>query len=116
MIQPGEYAWRNNNRYGDNHRVLTLTGAAGIQSFSLVVIHSAGGQGKDFSVTTGSARVEGPDRLELVAKQIEHVTTDSDTDSRVVPCDQRMLFVARKTWWGWRTQYFLDGEAFVPRG
>ena len=123
MILPGEYSWRKNNRYGSNHRVLTLTGPGGegaaIHRFTFLVIHSAGFQGKAGSVTTGTVRAAGPDRLELVAETIEHFTHDDDMTSQTFPCEKRMLFVAEKTWWGWRTAYLLDGEPFAalpPRG
>lgn len=114
MIPPGEYAWRKNDRYGANHRVLTLTGpSAGIDRFTLSVIHSAGFQGKDGSLITGRVRAEGPDRLELLAERVEHFTVHDDVSSQAFPREERMLFVAEKTWWGLRTTYRLDGEPYA---
>lgn len=116
MIMPGEYAWGKNDRYGSNHRVLTLAGPEGaIDRFRFLVTHSAGFMGKDFSVTTGGVRAAGPDALELVAENVEHTTDDGEESSRTFPGDgRRMLFVARKKWWGWRTVFTLDGEPYAP--
>jgi hypothetical protein len=111
MIGPGEYAWQGNNRGGSNHRVLTLIGPEGaIQEFSFMVIHSAGFMGKDLSITTGSVRAAGPDRLELVAKEVEHCTYDDDATERKYPCDRRMVFVAETS----PVAFSLVGEPYVP--
>jgi hypothetical protein len=112
MILPGEYAWQK-NMYD---RILTLEAmgpGAAIGRFHLMVVHSAGFMGKDFSVITGRVSPAGPDRLDLFAEESEHVTDDGEEWSRKTPCSTRMVFSATKRWWR-RTSFALDGEAFVP--
>jgi hypothetical protein len=117
MIVAGEYHWRENDRYGSNHRVLKLLGSgAKIDAFSFSEIHSAGPQGKDWSLTTGTVAWVDPRRLELVSKERESFTDDGESWSRKVEVHQRRVFVAEKKWWWRRPAFHLDGEPylFVP--
>ena len=118
MILPGEYAWRGNNRYGDNHRFLRLIAggrdAEAITRFELSVVHSAGFMGKDWSVLSGTVRVLGPGRLELVADKNERFTVSDDHWSQDRPSSERKVFVEvkRRAPLGQRV-FELDGERYV---
>lgn len=116
MIPAGEYTWKKNDRYGSNHRRLTLEPDKRGKPvrFKLVVTHSAGFQGSDYTVYTGKVASKAPDRLELIAQKAEHVTDDSDRWSEERPCNDRLQFVAVSKLAGLAVTYTLDDEEYLP--
>lgn len=111
MLAAGSYEWKGNNRYGDNHRRLTIASSKDGFSFELHTTHSAGPQGSNGSTLRGRVEPAGDGRFTLVAATDESWVHDDDNWSEARPSTVRHQLVVHESWC--RPEVDIDGEVYT---